>query len=495
MKERELKFTPGPTFRMPDLGHVAAGIVPDPAVTIRLQASYFDTRDLRLARAGASLRYRNDEGWMVKLPVSREEMLTRLELLVDGDAGEPPVAAVDLVHALIRREPLAQVGQLNTVRHKTIVRDPGGEQLAEIVDDEVSVLDGARLTARFRELEVEFAEAASAAIVDSLENSLQATGAGRPDLVPKIVRALGPRALDPPDLAPPAPLDFASTPLEVLRAAIASSTARLIAHDPGVRTGVDAEDVHQARVATRRIRSDLRTFDSVVDPVWNNALREELKWMGALLGAVRDADVLLERLDSRMASLPASDVDAGKLLLEGLRETRARGREELLAAMRSDRYLVLLDTLVTATHVIPPSSTSLDLDVELGDLVRPPWRKLRDEVRALGDDPPDEALHAVRIRAKRCRYAAEAVAPAIGKPARAFAKAVAGLQEVLGEHQDAVVAGQWLRAHATEGGGRVEAAYVAGELAGIETVAAEASRAEWPEAWEIASNKRLRDWL
>ena len=150
---------------------------------------------------------------------------------------------------------------------------------------------------------------------------------------------------------------------------------------------------------------------------------------------------------------------------------------------------------MTASHVIPPSSTSLDLDVELGDLVRPPWRKLRDEVRALGDDPPDEALHAVRIRAKRCRYAAEAVAPAVGKPAKAFAKAVAGLQEVLGEHQDAVVAGQWLRAHATEGGGASKRRTWPASSPAIETVAAEASRAEWPEAWEIASNKRLRDWL
>ena len=97
--------------------------------------------------------------------------------------------------------------------------------------------------------------------------------------------------------------------------------------------------------------------------------------------------------------------------------------------------------------------------------MRKPWKKLRAAVNDLGEDPPDEELHAVRIRAKRCRYAAEAVAPAVGKPAKQFAAAVEQVQEVLGEHQDAVVAGQWLRTHAADGGGRVERAFVAGELA------------------------------
>ena len=120
--------------------------------------------------------------------------------------------------------------------------------------------------------------------------------------------------------------------------------------------------------------------------------------------------------------------------------------------MRSDRYLDLLDRLLAAARVVPSSDGAADLDLELGDLVAGPWKKLRRAVEALGDEPPDVALHAVRIRAKRCRYAAEAVSPAIGKPAKRFAAAVAGVQDVLGEHQDAVVAGQWLRAHATAGG-------------------------------------------
>ncbi len=281
----------------------------------------------------------------------------------------------------------------------------------------------------------------------------------------------------------------------MLRAAIATSTARLIAHDPAVRIGTDPEGVHQARVATRRLRSDLRTFGSVVDPEWDASLRAELQWLGALLGAVRDTDVLLDRLEGRLQTLPPTELDAGKHLLEGLRDHRSRARDELLTAMRSDRYHALLDRLVAAARHVPPSDDASALDVELGGLVRAPWRKLRAAVEGLGDDPADEALHAVRIRAKRCRYAAEAVAPAVGKAAKRFAEGVEGVQEVLGEHQDAVVAGQWLRAHATDGGGSVERAFVAGELAALEDVAARESRAAWPDAWVAARRSGLRHWM
>jgi CHAD domain-containing protein len=496
MEERELKFTPSPSFRLPRFDGAMAGIEASAPETVRLQAAYFDTPDLRLARAGASLRYRNDGGWTVKLPVARTSVLTRLELPVPGEIGDPPEQAVDLVRALVRAAPFALAARLNSVRTRVVLQQHG-VRVAEIVDDEVSVLDGARLAARFREIEAEFTDDASDDLVHAVTRRLRGAGAGDPDPVPKIVRALGPRALDPPDLVPPPSLDFASTPIEVLRAAITWSTIRLVEHDPIVRIGVDPEGVHQARVATRRMRSDLRTFRNFVDPDWDAALRDELKWLGQLLGAVRDDDVLLARLDERVQTLPSGDADAGKELLDGLREHRDRARAELLGAMRSDRYTSLLDQLVSASRHIPVSADAVDDDVDLGDLARKPWRKLRKAAEALDEHSSGEALHAARIRAKRCRYAAEAVAPALGKGARRFAKAVARLQDVLGEHQDAVVAERWLRAHAstTDPARASERAFVAGELTAFERVAAEQARADWPSAWKKARRKRLRDWM
>jgi CHAD domain-containing protein len=167
----------------------------------------------------------------------------------------------------------------------------------------------------------------------------------------------------------------------------------------------------------------------------------------------------------------------------------------LLDGLRSDRYLQLLDRLVDAAQR-PRVVMLVGVDHEemLRDLVRAPWKHMRNSVDDLEDPAPDAALHAVRIRAKRARYAAEVVEPAFGKPARAFAKAVTDVQDVLGEHQDSVVAAAWLRANALTLGDP-SAVYVAGELGAMERAAADESRDAWPKVWKHASAKRLRDWL
>jgi CHAD domain-containing protein len=496
MLEHELKFSPGPYFRVPDLATLHPGLRADPVDVLRLQAAYYDTDDFRLARAGASLRYRNAEGWTVKLPVARDtESLTRQEIHLEGNPGDdPPAAALDLVRALVRRAPLRPVARLNTVRQRVVLRDAHGTKIGEVVDDEVSLLDGARLAARFRELEIELEPAAPDTLEPALVARLRAAGAGQPDPVPKIVRALGARAGEPADVTPPPPLDFASTPAEVVQAAIATSTLRLLVNDPGVRLGTDPEHVHQARVATRRLRSDLRTFRDVLDETWSEPIRAELKWLGGILGAVRDTEVLQDRLEGRLVDLPPSDVDDGKQLLQKLAERREHDRVELLRDMRSDRYVDLLDQLVDASRA-PKFADALlgvdadDDDSELSDFVRKPWRKLRRAMQALGPDSTDHELHLARILAKRCRYAAEAVAPALGKEVRVFAKAVTELQDVLGEHQDAVVAGEWLRQNSAGAG------FVAGELAATERVAAHAARDHWPQVWKQAKRKKLRQWM
>ncbi len=489
MHERELKFTPGPSFRLPPLDNPELGVRAEAAGTARLVAIYFDTADLRLARSGASLRYREPEGWTVKLPIARGELLTRDEIHVHGDPGEPPGAAIDLVAAIARRAPLVIVARLITLRERVVLHDATtAKVLGEVVDDEVSVLDGARLIARFRELEVELAPEVPEGVAESIATRLRAAGAGLPHLVPKVVRALGPRALEPPDVVVPPKPDAASPAAAVAHAAVTGSVVRLLTHDPGVRLGDDPEDVHQMRVATRRLRSDLRTFRPVLDRAWSDPVRGELEWLGGVLGAVRDTEVLLERLDVRVDALAEADRDAGKHLLDALRAHRDDARVELLAALRSDRYLALLDDLVAATHasVVTPDHDHVDIDIER--LVRKPWRELRDAVGALDDDPPDPALHAVRKLAKRARYAAEATTPTLGRSARDFARRAAALQEVLGEHQDAVVAEHWLRDHAvSRDDGAVEQAFVAGQLVTIERQAADDARSQWWRAW-----KRLR---
>jgi len=276
-----------------------------------------------------------------------------------------------------------------------------------------------------------------------------------------------------------------------IRAAIAASVSRLILHDAAVRDGSGPEGVHQARVATRRLRSDLRTFLPLLDPAWTEHLRDQLRELAALLGAVRDADVLLGRLRAAAASLSAAEQPAAAGVLEPLHGERDRARLELLAWMRSPRYTALLDDLVVAANdpQTAPDAAG-DAVILLPPLAAGPWRKLRRLVRQLGADPQDSELHQVRIRAKRARYAAEAVAPVARHSVAEFAEAVAGVQKVLGEHHDAVVAEAWLRGRDGEGTDPI----VFGELIGIQRAAAAAARAAWPKAWKAAQRAHPRSW-
>jgi CHAD domain-containing protein len=490
--EREVKLQVPPGFRLPELGGEGREqVVHDPR---RYVTTYVDTDDLRIARWGSSLRHRQGEGWTVKLPPSEHDgLLTRSEHAFEGDDPRKlPVAAADLLRAYVRGAELSPVARLNTLRRSVEVTDGLGRPLAVVTDDEVSVMEGRRVASRFREVEVELDPGAPAEAAEGIVARLREAGAGPVDNVPKLVRALGPRTREPPDVLAPELGERASV-AEVVRGALAVSVVRLLRHDPGVRIGEDPEDVHQARVATRRIRSDLRTFRDAVDPAWAGPLREELRELAGELGAVRDAEVLRDRLRGRERLLAVGDRRTAERLLGGLDRVREEARDRLLATMREPAYSDLLDRLVDGAN--DPRVLAEVAESPASDALRPavegPWKHLRAAVEQARADPTDEALHAARIRAKRVRYAAEAVAPVFGKRAKGFARAAAELQDVLGEHQDAVVASTWLREAST---GSSAQAFVAGQLLALEAEAARAARAAWPDAWGRLSRKKLRFW-
>ena len=281
--------------------------------------------------------------------------------------------------------------------------------------------------------------------------------------------------------------------LDVVRAAIGTSVLRLMRHDAGVRSGNESEDVHQARVATRRLRSDLLCFGRILDPAWAAGLRVELGWLGAQLGAVRDADVLMDRLRASARELPARDAVVAERIFERLGARRDEDRTSLVEVMQSARYLELLWRLVAASAqpVLRPEAGGSDPTAVLAKVMQRPWTHLRAAMGALGPDASDGDLHQARIRAKRVRYAAEAVAPVFGKRAPEFARAAMELQRVLGDHQDSVVSAAWLRESSASD---ARTAFVAGELAAAELAAAAAARAAWPAAWKVLARKRLRFW-
>ena len=266
-----------------------------------------------------------------------------------ADARKMPTAAADLVRAFVRGEELGPVARLQTLRRGVRISDDAGTPLAMVTDDEVSVMDGRRVASRFRELEVELDPAADAALSEVLIGRLRQAGAGPVDNIPKIVRALGPRAAAPPDLEIPE-LDEHADVTEIVRRELATSVMRLLRRDAGVRLGEDPEEVHQARVATRRVRSALRTFRDVLEPEWAASLRDRLRWLADALGDVRDTEVLRDRIRSREPMLPETDRKGLEELVTMVEMKRDEVRERLLRAMREPAYLALLDELVEAAR-------------------------------------------------------------------------------------------------------------------------------------------------
>ena len=492
--ERELKLAAGTGFRMPSI-YGLGGTTVRWSPPERNDTTYYDTDDLRLARWGASLRHRPGEGWTVKLPAERNApFLVRPEIVFEGNGGSPPEAAVELVRGFVRSEELRVSVRMTTIRRRTGLHDSSGRLIGGVVDDAVSVLDDGSSPLSFRELEVEIGDQMTPALLDAVVERLRQAGASSPEQTAKYIRALAAHAPLTPEV-PVSDLGSDASAGDVVRRAIALSVIRLILHDPVVRLDVDPEGVHQARVATRRLRSDLRTFRSLVEPTFASNVRDELGWLAEILGEVRDGDVLLERFRSRVAALPEAEHAGATSVLETLERDRDAAHGRLLETLRSPRYVELLEHLVDAANApkLLESAGAPAVDVVPG-LVRRPWHALAKRVKALDEDPSDAQLHEIRIRTKRVRYAADAVAPLVGKQARGFARAAAGLQDALGDLNDAVVAAGWLadwRQHHR----KPDEVRAAEALAEMERAEAVRLRRDWHTAWNKLSAPELRSWM
>ncbi len=500
--EREAKLVASPGLAIPDLNGLVLGATARVLPVERLDATYYDTADLRLARSGITVRHRGGESgppWTVKLPEDdRASDLVRREIRFEGPVDQVPDAAADLVLASTRALPLEPVASLTTVRRPVEIRGVDGELLAEVVDDTVSVSHNQNPTGWFREVEVELHISGDKGdrVLEAAVSRLIGAGCGAEPPLPKLVRALGEPATRPADVVVP-PMPPRATVVDLVRHAAAGAVAQILHHDPGARLGDDPEDVHKLRVAARRLRSDLHSFAAVLDPAQTETIRSELGWLGGVVGVVRDTDVLSARLATRLAALPEPD-PAGVHHLQVLLERQAVDtRTAMLIALRSARYLHLLDTLVDLAAAPPFRKAAGKLTPRTSQrlaskIVQKPWRRVAYAVESLGPDPSDAQLHQVRILAKRSRYAAEAAAPLLRPAATRFAAAVADLQTVLGDHQDTVLAEAWLRNAVV---GHPEAVATVQQLIALEQERRRALRAQWPAIWRKANARKLHTWV
>jgi len=281
----------------------------------------------------------------------------------------------------------------------------------------------------------------------------------------------------------------------------------ILRNDPGVRAG-NADAVHDMRVATRRLRSTLRTFRALLDRSRTDPLRDELRWLGRALGAVRDGDVLADRLAKAVAAEPPELVvgPVGTRIRQRLADGTAEAREELAAALDSPRYAALLaalDTLVSAAPARVPGKRlrrlarkalrRADRRLDAADRPRPAHAGLRLPLPSDGDR--DTALHEARKAYKRARYAVEVLRPVAGRPAKRLGKRLTALQDVLGAYQDGVVAAQLLRDYGMRAHLDGDNAFTYGLLYARQRGTGTGVPAGLDPARRRATRRRVRRWL
>lgn len=424
--EREIKLAVDPDFRLPRL--------PGTPLPRRLLIStYYDTAAYDLAHARITLRHRIERGkrsWQLKIPLGAD----RQEVEVADDQSEPPASLCRLLTLHLGHQKLIPVVTLRVWRSGLLIRQ-GRVPIAEIVLDRVSGEKNGTAIRQFRELEIELRQGDEDTL-RSLERRMREAGAADHDGRPKFFRALSLQSPTP----PPQP-DRKAPVVEHVKWALERHVRWLLAHDPGTRLGAEIESLHQMRVATRRLRAVLRTARPILLPAWVTSLQQELKWLSELLGPARDLDVQIAYFLEESAGLDARDRALLEQFISHLRTQRNTAQRLILSELTSTRYRELIRRLQQAAR--EPSAVESPLTVE--QLAKQAFKKLRKAIRSLRASPSESALHTIRIKTKRARYAAELAQGSVGKPAIRFVKAARAVQDLLGIHQDAIQAERHIR--------------------------------------------------
>jgi CHAD domain-containing protein len=497
VRETETKYELDPGAALPPLDGLPQVDATAGADEQQLEAEYYDTDDLRLIRAGVTLRRRRgggDAGWHLKLP---EGAGTRLEIrLPPGRSGrQVPRELSALVRAYARGAALRPVARLTTRRQRLVLLDEAGESLAEVASDDVSAqtMGDSTTLSTWREVEVELT-GGDRRLLKAADALLRRDGLRPAVRSAKLERALAGQLPAP---ALPPRLTARSPAGQVVLAYLGEQAEKLKALDPMVRRD-EPDAVHQMRVTTRRLRAALRSYRRLLRGTGH--LAGELKWLGRVLGEARDAEVLPAHLRAELDTFGVEQImgPVRARLQVHFAPVTARARAGVLAALDSRRYLSLLDELdtVIAEPELRPRAARPAGDV-LPREVRRAYRKTARRMdRAWRAGPGMEAgLHEARKAAKRARYAGEVATLALGRPAGRFTRRMKKVQSVLGDHQDTVIARQAERDLGLAADRAGENAFSYGLLHEREANTALALRTKARKTWKNASRSRYRTWM
>jgi CHAD domain-containing protein len=276
---------------------------------------------------------------------------------------------------------------------------------------------------------------------------------------------------------------------------------RIAGTDVDARRG-DPEGIHRLRTTTRRLRSELRSLENVIDGRFRQQLEAELKWLAGCLGAVRDLDILLARL-KKAAGEQDHDRSRESALAPLFAELNARHEQTARAlndALRSDRYRDLLASLErAAARPVLLESAVERCRAALPEAAAVAWRRLKKQARALRPSDPDAEFHELRKRAKRARHTAELIAPIMGRrTARAagtFIRLLTQVQDTLGEHQDAVVAAEEIEHALARHADDPDFVSAANNLLVRERDKAQDARQFFFKVWDKLDRKKTRRWM
>jgi len=466
-------------------------IVPEPARELR--DVYYDTEDWRLYRAGYALRVRRDnesaEATMKALMPSEGGIRRRREISEPLKGVQTPKGIPGPVGERVRRvagtadlRPLFEVSTRRrtfalcseTPSSGEIVEDTSGnirlqnsEQdaivLAEVALDESEIFANGGDSTHLSRVEVEVGS--DAAIHDGVRDFVEVlkealklrptrtskfrTGLSVAGLSPEVALDLGPTEID-------ATLYCGGVAFAILRRHV----GQMLAHEPGVRPGEDPEELHDMRVATRRLRAALKLYSDFL-PKRAERYERDLRWVAGALGEVRDLDVHLEGL-SEEASRNGEVLEE---VVSLLRERRNEARRGMLEALDSNRYERLMASFsATLRRGRSPTPTAPILEAA-PHLVRDRYKKVRKAANKLSEESPPEHFHELRKKGKRLRYALEPLQEIYGKPAQKMVKLLKKTQDDLGDHQDLIVAAELMEELGGAGDRAPQAAFWMGSMA------------------------------
>lgn len=296
---------------------------------------------------------------------------------------------------------------------------------------------------------------------------------------------------------------------DAIRASLGRNAAKLSRHEAGVRAGTP-DSVRKLRIAARRLRSDLSTFRPLLDPVWAKALSQELGTLARSVGAARDREVTLQRLERDVEVLPVGAPREATLayLRTVLTSELAAARQGAVDALDSDGTTALIAAMQIAADD-PRTNAIADQTCRaaLPPLVGKAYRRLAKQAKHLHLAAPgtavhadaDDAWHDARLSAKKARYAADACVPVFGEVSLALAGRLTDVTRCLGEHQDAAIAAAAAIELALRPECPAPAALGLGLLHGVQREAVLAARAifedMWPEVRPYAdAHERLALW-